>query len=287
MSSGIVITPGTFNPPAPLTQVQGVVTWPQPVSGWRKQAPMQWHSVPTAGREAEQSTVEEVQHNFVTGTRTFKDPTAPETPVAAIRTQGVRYAGDATYPVKYKLSDRYHCEPSGPVYTPPGTEVAANFGTVGARSPLILKFFYQVNLVGTAGDPGAEYTIETPNAGPSMMAVGQSGEIRWKNKADAIAVGSSINWLEHWSVQIILKRNGSPIDQVTVAVPIRIRANVTYFGHASVDDAPHEVHSGLTFSDNLYGLAVSNATPDGRVPSIPYASYSRTAFRTPGKLFFL
>lgn len=293
----ILITPGTFNSPAPLAVVHGVLDFPKTPFQQVKRPAMQYQSR-WVGEEEEEppvllANVSKSSRDFFTGAIrvTTSDYNSVATEFTAL---GVRYVPDGTYAITRRSSFTSEFYASSPAQFAAAAGVGSlNFGGVsvnrGYSSSLHfvadLKLHYSAGLVGCTD--GAAYTVELIDVRGSGN-FGNSGEVWITAAVSFVGAGPdafSYEYTGEGSFTLILRRDGIEIDRIFVNVPITGTIGVSaVVAGVTPDSMPVSLGISGSFTDLLYG---PDAVPAGNLPGIPFLRYSRFSTLETGRITLL
>lgn len=282
----ILITPGTFNPPAAPVQSVGIVTFPKKPDVTLTRRPQQSSRSRVTGFPPLPALPLPVKYtlvDFLSGDLTVGvDVPSLDLSKPNFTTAGVTYVADGLY-VKTASDSvaKTYSAVGTPIFTlSGGTEI--DLGTVEIESMLgpalgfnnfLVRLDHTINLTG-ASLPFDEVLIPlstTPAALAgiielSVLIPGSPHLDGWGDRAFSqdVAVNAS------------LLIGGQVRDKVYVL--LRFTGNITFVA-AGANVRP-TITTGLTLTERLYGSAPGAITP----PSIPYAGYLRESFATRGTL---
>lgn len=277
---GIIITPGTTNPP--VTPVQLVAGYPfakvpvRTIRKWQQFHP-RW-----VGEAAPPPTLPRVnlRRDYFTGECEVRaievDPVSGATNIAL---SGTRYVPDGTYPATWDGSnyvfeiDPWSREPESidlGEFSLPGYYVTEEEGSFGG---LFVSLNFEVTLA-AAGD-GADYEIEVQRAGIGPV-LGDAGSLEF---GIATVVGP---FDETVTIDMRLTRNGTECDRVFCA--LRFIGSITDYYDAgevaTIDESRTIIDAGYALPEVLYGD--ESIIPVITGPELPIVGYTRESISLGG-----
>ncbi len=290
---GIIITPGTTNPP--LTPVQIVVGYPFPkvpvqtIRKWRQFNP-RW----VGGLEPVLVPLPVIYSyvDFITGDITVGvDVETFDSSKPNFTTAGVRYVADALYlKTAQDAGGKTYSAVGTPPYTAGGGSievglVEAEYGGDFAMPSNHFRVLLEFALTVTGTGDGATYTTTLADGHPDAITT-LTGTI-WLivpypvDPASNGYINQEIDTEKY--VTVSLRRNGVLFERIYLAIPINGEVSFTLVPLSpGASLAIPEVDSELTWSDTLYGPTA--ATPAGGVPGIPYSGYVRENWASEGEV---
>lgn len=286
----ILITPGTFNPPATPGQAFGIYVFPKtPVRTLRKW--QQFSSAPApAVVPVEALPVVYSYSDFTSGAITVGVEVATFDAVQPnFAAAGVRYLADATYvKTAHDAIAKTYSAVGSPPFAAGGDSIGvglveAEYGGDYAMPSNYFRVLLDFSLTVTGGGDGATYTLTTldedaPGAtsGTIILAVAYP-----ENPASNGYINQLID--TERTVTVTLLRNGQPFDRIYLLIPITGEVSFTLVpGAYGGDLGIPVVHSGRTWSDVLYGATAATAAVTA--PSIPFSGYVRESWASAGTI---
>lgn len=289
---GIIITPGTFNPPSvPVQLVVGYLFPKVPVKTIRKWRQFNPGFVGEAVLPAVPLPVIYSLFDFITGDLTVGvDVETFDAGQPNFTTAGVRYVADALY---VKTAQDIPNKTYSAIGTPPllaGSD-SINLGLVEAEyggdfempsNGIRLLLDFNLTLAGLGG-LDAFYNLSTlddsaPGAASGTLVL----EVPYPvNPASNGYINQSLD-LER-NIEVTLFYDSVEVDRIYLTIRITGEVSFTLVpGSPGASLDIPEVDSGLTWADTLHGLAAGS--PAGIEPNIPYSGYVRESFAAEGTL---
>jgi len=291
--AGIIITPGTTNPPVVPTQILAGYPFPKvPVKTIRKWRQFNPGWVGELEPLAVPLPIGYSYFDFVTGDITVGvDVDTFDAGKPNFTTAGVRYVPDALYAKTAQDigAKTYSAIDSTPPF-PAGSDsidiglVEAQYGGDYAMPSNGIRVLLNFDLT-LAGTGGAEifYSLSTldesdPGATSGTIVLPVPYPV---NPVSNDFINQVIDTVRN--VTVTLFYDGEPVDKIYLAIPITGEVSFTIVPATPGADLDiPEVDSGMTWSDTLHGLTAS--APAGTAPTIPYSGYVRESWTSEGEI---
>lgn len=315
--AGIIITPGTFNPPATPVETHGEYAFPRAVvqtlrKPWQQQ---QWSTRVVVGQPAPGFPVTFVERDYMSfgrgyGLYTVQAELEYDAGITRFRTRGTRYTVDKLYdemvtgegpPESYTAEAVILYEPTPEMGTPehpsgtfPGS-TGINIGTIVLEqgfSPLEydnipVYLSYGLAVEGT-GD-GATYTtrvLDGHSSGPTTL----TGELLLR--VTGIRGGLPSGWTENiitidqvYTFTMILFRDGEIYDRIDMSVLLTGQVTVRALDGGVAQTPQPEILTDFICEETLYGGDTPAASALSRQPTIPATvGYRRSSIARQGDI---